>query len=106
MKTIVTILLLALMMSFSAAALTLKEAKQLGVVGEQRDGYLGQVKAHVDAPKLISTVNRKRLSVYTKLAAKNNISVSSIGQLAGKKTISRTLMGHFIQSSRGQWVQK
>lgn len=106
MKTFLSILFLSMVLSFSAAALTLKEAKQAGIVGEQADGYLGIVTQHGEAKKLILTVNNKRLAVYRKLAANNKLSVASVAQLAGKKALAKTARGNYIQSSSGQWVKK
>ena len=106
MKTIITLLLMSLMLSFSVAALTLKEAKQQGIVGEKTNGYLGLVHTHTQADKLIIIVNKKRLSFYTKLAKKNKISLSGVAKLAGKKAIAKTKKGNFIQSTTGQWVKK
>lgn len=106
MKAFSAILLLTLCFSFSVAALTLKEAKRLGIVGEQQDGYLGIVKSHVDAPKLILSVNNKRLQHYKKLAANNKLAVATVAKLAGEKAIAKTVKGNYVQSAQGKWKKK
>lgn len=106
MKTIFSIIFLSVVLSFSAMALTLQQAKQAGMVGEQTDGYLGVVTAQADASKLVLTVNNKRLQIYRRLAKKNNLSVASVATIAGKKAIAKTAKGNYIQSSQGRWVKK
>jgi uncharacterized protein len=106
MKTFLSILFLSVFLSFSASALTLKEAKQSGIVGEQMDGYLGIVRAHADAKRLILAVNTKRLNVYQKLAKNNKLPVASVAKLAGEKAIAKTAKGNYIRSAQGRWIKK
>ena len=106
MKAFFSILFLAVVLSLPAVALTLKEAKQSGIVGERVDGYLGIVRAHGDANKLILSVNAKRLNIYRKLETRNKLSVAAVAQLAGEKAIAKTAKGNFVQSALGQWLKK
>ena len=75
-------LLLIALLAFSPAAwaITLQEAKQQGVVGEQRDGYLGVVNSAVSAEvqALIDQVNRERRERYQQIAQQNGISVAQV----------------------------
>lgn len=87
-------------------AMDLKQAKAEGLVGEQRNGYLGVVVNNPEARKVVSEVNAKRKKLYQQLAKKNQVSLSSVEQLGGEKAISKTRSGHFIKNSAGQWVKK
>jgi len=106
MKKIIAVFLLSTFVCFSAMALTLQQAKQAGMVGERIDGYLGVVKGQAQAKKLVLTVNKKRLAVYRNLATKNKISLANVAKLAGKKAIAKTIKGHYIQSTQGDWIKK
>ena len=94
-----------LLFSSLALALTLDEAKQRGLVGEQTNGYLGAVAQQSDVLSLIAKINAKRKSKYTVLADKNSISLQDVEKLAAKKTFERTAKGHFLRVN-GAWVKK
>jgi uncharacterized protein YdbL (DUF1318 family) len=95
----------ALLFSSMAFALTLDEAKQRGLVGEQTNGYLGAVAQQSEVLSLIGKINAKRKSKYTVLADKNNISLQDVEKLAAKKAYERTVKGNFLQVN-GVWVKK
>lgn len=99
-------LMLSLLLAFGAEAMTLKEAKTAGYLGEQLNGYLGMVKNHAEAKKLMVNVNAKRKAHYQKLAKKNKISLADVAILAGNKAISKTAKGNYIQNAAGHWVKK
>ena len=101
-----SLLVVAICMSFSASAISLDQAKQRGLVGEMPDGYLGVVVANNDVNTLVATVNKKRKDIYINLARKNKITLQQISQLAGDKSIAKTKVGHFIKNASGQWVKK
>lgn len=93
-------------MAFSVWAMSLSEAKQQGLVGEMPNGYLGLVVNNAEAKGLVDSINAKRKSIYIELARKNNITLEQVTVLAGKKAITKTKTGHFIQNASGQWVKK
>jgi uncharacterized protein YdbL (DUF1318 family) len=95
----------ALLFSSLALALTLDEAKQRGLVGEQTNGYLGAVVQQSEALSLVAEINAKRKSKYTVLAEKNNISLQDVEKLAAKKTYERTAKGNFLLVN-GAWLKK
>ena len=100
------VLLLSLLMSFSAFALDLSEAKELGLIGEKKNGLLGVVKESSEVAVLVKDINEKRLVEYKKIAAKNSMTLEQVAILAGEKTISKTPAGQYIENSSGQWVVK
>ncbi len=106
MKKFFATLMLMFLLQGTAYALTLDEAKQQGLVGEQLNGLLGLVKSDPAASKLIESVNKKRQSHYQQLADKNGISYSQVANRAGAVAIQKTSPGHFIQNNAGQWVKK
>jgi uncharacterized protein YdbL (DUF1318 family) len=97
---------IVLSIAFSACAVTLDQAKQQGLVGEQANGYLGVVVASSEVNSLVMSVNKKRKDIYLKLARKNNLSMKQVTALAGDKAISKTRTGHLIQDLSGEWVKK
>lgn len=104
--------LLAITISFSfpiiAMAMSLQHAKEMGVVGETKNGYLGIVNSAAPAAvkAMVADVNRKRKTKYREIAGRNKTSVAAVEKLAGKKTISKTPTGQYIQSKSGKWVKK
>ena len=99
-------LLFTLILSFSAFALELSDAKEQGLIGEQTDGLLGVVKVSQEAVDLVENINARRLLKYKQIAEKNGMTLEQVSLLAGEKTIKKTPAGQYIQNSAGQWVVK
>lgn len=91
-----------------ALAMTLEQAKSAGLVGEQRDGYIGLVQQNVptEVRRLVQEVNRQRRERYEQIARENNIAVSDVAQLAYARAVEATRSGHFVQDANGNWVRK
>lgn len=102
-----TFLLLVLLIP-TAFAITLQEAKEQGLVGEQRDGYVGMVvnTAPSDVAALIRDINGQRRQRYQQIAQQNNISVEQVGALAYERAVAATRSGHYIQNASGAWQRK
>lgn len=103
-------ILVSALLAFAPAALaiTLQEAKQQGLVGEQRDGYLGSVESSVsaDVRQLISEVNSQRRSRYEQIAQRNGATLSQVQALAYEQAVEATQSGHYVQDSNGSWRKK
>jgi len=103
------IILMSVLASFlitnTALALTLSEAKQQGLVGEQLSGYLGAVTATAETAALVRDINAKRKQKYQEIALRNGASLESVEKLAGKAAIQKTLSGQFINMGSG-WKKK
>lgn len=99
-------LLFTLLFSFSAFALELADAKEQGLVGEQRNGLLGVVEVSPQAEDLVKDINARRLVKYKQIAEENGMSLEQVLILAGEKAIKKTPAGQYIQNSSGQWVIK
>ncbi|MBU2707008.1 YdbL family protein [Zooshikella marina] len=97
---------LILCLPLTVLAMSLEEAKQQGLVGEQLNGYLGLVVNNVTAKKLITGINQKRKQKYEQLAKRNGVPLATISSLAGQKAIEKTPNGQYVQNSSGQWVKK
>ncbi|MEC4674010.1 MAG: YdbL family protein [Nitrospirota bacterium] len=89
-------------------ALSLTEAKDRGLVGEQLNGYLGIVGSSQtpDVQALVNDINRQRREKYQEIAARNETNVQAVELLAGKTAISKTRSGHYVQISSENWVKK
>jgi len=95
----------ALAMNLSEAMSKLGPSKSQGLIGEQPDGYLGVVKNKNDAQSIVNLINRARKAQYQKMAKANNLSLSEVEALAGKKAIQKTDSGKYIKVG-GKWVKK
>lgn len=102
---LVACLSLVIPMSF---ALTLQEAKNDGLVGEQVNGYVGLVveSAPAEVVALVRDVNNQRSELYQQIAAQNGISVEQVAALAYEKAVEATPAGQFLQNATGAWVKK
>lgn len=98
-------LLTALFISNAAFAVSLNEAKQQGLVGEQATGYLGTVTANAETTALVNDINAKRKNKYREIAQRNGTSLQSVETLAGKKALEKTPSGQFINLGSG-WRKK
>ena len=97
--------LLLVPMSF---ALTLQEAKNEGLVGEQRNGYVGLVmeSAPAGVMALARDVNNQRRELYQQIARQNNLTVEQVAALAFEKAVEATPAGQYLQDASGAWVKK
>lgn len=90
----------------SASASALTGLKDSGVIGERMDGYIGVVQS--DAPSAVhaqvTEVNSKRRAAYQRIAEKNNLSLTEVAALAGRKTLQKTPRGQWIFT--GTWQKK
>lgn len=104
----ITAFLFALLLSATAHAVTLQEAKAEGLVGEQRDGYVGLVSgdAPADVRELINQINAERRQRYNQIAQENGITMAQVTTLAYERAVEATQSGHYIQLPNGQWVRK
>jgi len=101
--------LIALMLiSFSApAAMTIDEAKQNGLIGEDASGYIGAVaRPNSEIRALVASVNDRRREEYERIASANNLEVDAVEKLAGKKTIEMTPTGFYIRLPGRDWQRK
>lgn len=99
-------LIFTLIVSFSACALELSDAKDQGLVGEQSNGLLGVVVASKEVSSLVKEINAKRITQYKQIAEKNGMTLDQVSILAGEKAIKKTSAGQYIQNAAGQWVVK
>lgn len=102
---------IAFLLLFAATAfagLSLDEAKEKGLVGEEANGYLAAVQSSPDREvrALIDDINDKRRNEYKRIAAENDIEVGAVEKLAGKKAIEKTKPGHYIRLPDGEWQRK
>ena len=89
-----------------AQSLSLQQAQQQGLVGEQQDGYLGIVTPSSGVQTLVDDINLKRRQIYRDIARKNNINLQAVEALAGKKAIDNAARGEMVEGVGGQWVKK
>ena len=91
-----------------AADMSLADAKQQGLVGEQYDGYLGVVTStsFSAVQSLVTSVNTKRRAEYQRIAKTNAISVADVEALAGQKALKKTLPGNYVKAQGQGWRQK
>lgn len=101
-------ILLPLLLSQAAVAMSLDVAKANGYVGEQYDGYIGVVHHNVpeDVHALVSNVNAKRRAHYQSISQKTQTSLANVEALAGQKAIERTPAGQYIKLKGGGWIKK
>jgi uncharacterized protein len=110
MKSIITAvtLLLTIMFSSVALALSLDDAKAQGMVGEKLDGYVAAVTASpsADVQAVVSSTNDGRRKVYADLATRNKLSIDAVAVLSAEKLHANAGSGTYLQNQAGQWVKK
>ena len=92
-------------MDLNGAMSALSSAKSSGLVGEQPNGYLGVVKNSGNADEIARLINGARKAEYQRLAKQNNIQLSDVETMAGKKALEKTPSGQYIQVN-GRWMTK
>jgi hypothetical protein len=89
-------------------AQSLQDVKEQGLVGEQRNGYLGLVtnSASAEVRAMIESINAQRRQLYQQIAQQNGIEVRQVAALAYEKAVEATQRGHYIQNAGGTWIRK
>ena len=109
LRTIARLLLVPFaVLALTAQALDLDQAKAQGLVGEQRNGYLGAVSAAPGAAvrELVRSINQARRAEYQRIARRNGLQLDQVEKLAAEKAINKTRPGHFVESAQGGWTKK
>ena len=107
MKRMLAVLLMSLAFS-TAWALDLGAAKDQGLVGEARTGYLEAVQqpASAEVKALIEEVNAKRKAQFERTAEKTNTTVVQVAYRFYELAVERTAPGHYYQDASGNWKRK
>jgi uncharacterized protein len=104
-----TVFLLALLAAEPATAQTpaVDAARAAGQVGERYDGYLG-VAAPVSGlvRSQVATINIRRRSLYSNLAASKGVSPADVGITAGCQLLARVAVGDTYLWNDGTWRRR
>ncbi|MBJ3816536.1 YdbL family protein [Shimwellia pseudoproteus] len=95
-----------LLLSTSALALTLDEARQQGRVGETLSGFLAPRASDAQTQALVKQINDQRARNYQQLGTSNNISADDVARLAGQKLVERAKSGEYVRGINGMWMLK
>lgn len=108
MKHIILSCCLISSFSHSALAINLQQAKQQGLIGEAKNGFIAVIKSdnNADINHLITTVNNHRKDTYHAISLSHNLSLLEVKQRAYHKAIEKTQPGNFYQDNTGSWKKK
>lgn len=105
-KTFILATLILSLLSGSALALTLNEARTEGRVGETYSGYLVALKQDAQTQALVSDINKARSVSYQQLAESHNLPADEVAKMAGQKLVERAKPGEYVQGINGKWLRK
>ena len=82
-------------------------ARAAGQVGERYDGYMGVVGAVSGAVRSqVATINIRRRSLYSNLAARKGVSPQDVGVTAGCQLLARVAVGEAYLPAEGGWRRR
>ena len=92
----------------NAWAIDIHDAKDQGLVGESKSGYLAAVKspASAEVNMLIADVNTKRKAQFESTAQKTSTTVAQVANRFYELAVHKTAAGHYYQDAAGKWVKK
>ncbi len=92
----------------NAWAIDIHDAKDQGLVGESKSGYLAAVKspASAEVNSLIADVNEKRKAQFAKTAQKTSATPAQVANRFYELAVQKTAAGHYYQNAGGKWVKK
>jgi len=107
MRTLIAVFTLFFALQ-TAWAIDLREAKDQGLVGEARSGYLAarQTPVSAEVQALISSVNAKRKAQFERTAKNTNTTVAQVANRFYELAVQKTRPGHYYQDANGRWVKK
>jgi len=82
-------------------------ARRAGVAGERYDGYMGFAgTASAALRSQVSTINIRRRSLYSNLAARKGVSPQDVGVTAGCQLLARVRVGEAYMLADGVWRRR
>ncbi len=105
----ILLLLAGLFVSAPALAQTpaVNAARAAGIVGERYDGYVGIASpASGVVRSQVASINLRRRSLYSNLAASRGVSPRDVGVTAGCQLLARVAVGEAYFSSDGRWRRR
>ena len=82
-------------------------ARDAGQIGERYDGYVGfVVQPSAQLRSQVSTINIRRRTLYTNLAASRRAAPHEVGITAGCQLLARVAVGHAYMLIDGQWRRR
>ena len=105
--------LLLLLVPLAAVALTLDEARERGLVGEDATGYIGAVSPNPtkEVQALVDDVNAKRRAAYEKVARETStptdpVTAEDVGRIGAAKILEKAAPGTYIRQPGQGWQKK
>ena len=107
MKRLITAIGLIMLIQ-NAWAIDIREAKELGLVGEANNGYIAAVQSPTSAEvkALVADVNKKRKMRFEASAEKRGLTVAQVAHRFYELAVDKTRPGHYFQDSDGRWKKK
>ena len=92
----------------AAAKATVVDAKAVGQVGEQGDGFLGLVTgaAPPAVKAAVAEINAGRAQAYKDIAAKTGVAESAAGEATARQLEARVAAGGYFKPLAGGWTKK
>jgi uncharacterized protein YdbL (DUF1318 family) len=91
----------------AAQAPAVDAARAVGAVGERYDGYLGIASAvSASVRGQVATINIRRRSLYSNLAASKGVSPQDVGITAGCQLLARVRVGEAYMLTDGMWRRR
>lgn len=108
MKQVLMGLFLILLGINATFAVSLKEAKNSGLIGERNDGYVGYVVTPPsdEVKAVVKNVNNKRRVKFSESAKGNNLKTEQVANQFYQRAIGATAKGNYYQDVSGTWVKK
>ena len=88
-------------------ALTLDEARDKGMLGENASGYVEMTpRGDASAQMVMDDINTKRKAKYQSIANKQKTALKNIEKIAGEKITGKLPAGQFYKDVSGKWNKK
>lgn len=85
---------------------TIAQLKSEGVIGEDKNGYLGFVTSKKKEVEIVEAENSDRKKVYNAIARQQETSAELVGERRGKQIADRAKSGEWLQDEAGKWYKK
>jgi len=107
MRKLLLAALVALAGPAAAQTPAIDAARAAGIVGERFDGYLGFAASPTAAVRSqVTSINIRRRSLYSNLAARRGVSPAEVGITAGCQLLARVGVGQTYLLSDGAWRRR
>lgn len=106
LKFLTSMTLIAMAFALPALAMDLQEARNTGLVGEARAGYVQAIGDNPEIAEFVADINAKRKAEYVRISQENGQPSNIVAKMAAEQILNRLRAGNYYEGADGSWKKR